>query len=137
MDRLEKFTEKRIVNWWKLYHLARKRNLREHFTFVECQAPPASPSWFGFSLICRDGIDRNDLCRWLDTQGVGNRPVFGGNLLRQPAYQHINRRWIGFLPNSDIVHERAFWIGCWQGLNDAQLEYAIDKIAEYTRRKHD
>ena len=42
---------------------------------------------------------------------------------------------IGDLPNSNIVHERAFWIGCWPGLETSKLEYAMEMIATYVRRK--
>jgi len=134
MDRVDEFVAKRKHNHSYLKELAWSLELDEYF-YLPAQETEAMPSWFGFALICRDGIARNDICRWLDTQGIGNRPVFGGNLLRQPAYQSIRHRVIGNLPNSNVVHERAFWIGCWPGLNDDQLEYAIDKIAEYTRRK--
>ena len=132
MDRLGDFVEKRRYNHEYLYQLARSLGLGEYF-ILPVKYSGINPSWFGFALICKDGINRNDLCQWLDTQGVGNRPVFGGNLLRQPAYQDIPYRQIGDLMNSNIVHERAFWIGCWPGLDNVQLEYAMSKIAEYAR----
>ena len=135
MDRLPVFTEKRRQNHAYLRAVACSLDLGEHF-ILPVQGSLTRPSWFGFALVSRGDTNRNDLCRWLDTQGIGNRPVFGGNLLRQPAYRHIRKRVIGDLHNSNIVHERAFWIGCWPGLEDEQLEYAIEKIAEYTRRKN-
>jgi len=87
-------------------------------------------SYFGFSLICQPHIDRNNLCRYLDSVGVHNRPVFAGNVLRQPAYKDIEYRAPFALPNTDVVHERAFWIGCWPGLSVEQLDYAVEKIKE-------
>ena len=135
MDRLEDFYDKRRHNHAYLWASAVARCMDDYFVLPEIESS-IDPCWFGFAMICKEPI-RNDLCRWLDSQGVGNRPVFGGNLLRQPAYKGIAHRVIGDLHNTDIVHERAFWIGCWPGLSDNQLEYAIDKIAEYVRRKHD
>lgn len=133
MDRLPGFVIQRQLNHDFLRDLAWDCGLHGYFRlpFTENHI---EPSWFGFALICRDGINRNELCRWLDSVGVGNRPLFGGNLLRQPAYTLIPHRVIGDLPNSNIVHEQAFWIGCWPGLKEIQLEYAIDKIVEYVRR---
>jgi CDP-6-deoxy-D-xylo-4-hexulose-3-dehydrase len=131
MDRLPGFIEKRKHNHATLRALAIDSGLQDYFMLSPSEGH-CDPSWFGFALICKPGINRNELCQWLDSQGVGNRPLFGGNLLRQPAYQHIECRMIGDLANSNIVHERAFWIGCWQGLDNDQLEYAIDKIVEYT-----
>ena len=133
MDRLSEFIAKRQHNHAYLRILACS-GLEEHF-ILPIQETHVSPSWFGFTLISRGDFKRNDICQWLDSQGIGNRPVFGGNLLRQPAYRNIEARIIGGLENSNIIHERAFWIGCWPGLEDDQLEYAIEKIAEYVRKK--
>jgi CDP-6-deoxy-D-xylo-4-hexulose-3-dehydrase len=135
MDRLPDFVARRRYNHDYLMQLAKSLGLDEHF-ILPVQEGHLEPSWFGFALICKDGIERNAICQWLDSVGVGNRPVFGGNLLRQPAYKDITRRVIGDLTNSNIVHERAFWIGCWPGLDNVQLEYAMSKIAEYARRKN-
>ena len=133
MDRLLGFVEKRRHNHALLRAMAWSRELNEYF-MLPYACNHCQPSWFGFAMICNPGIDRNALCQWLDGQGVGNRPLFGGNLLRQPAYKSIEARIIGDLHNSNMVHERAFWIGCWPGLEDDQLEYAIQKISEYVRR---
>jgi CDP-6-deoxy-D-xylo-4-hexulose-3-dehydrase len=135
MDRLPGFVEKRRKNHAVLRSASWALGLHDYF-MVPYAENHCQPSWFGFAMICRDGIDRNDLCRWLDSVGVGNRPLFGGNLLRQPAYQDIPHKRIGRLFNSDIVHERAFWIGCWPGLEENQLEYAIEMIAQYVRRNN-
>jgi len=134
VDRLLEFIDKRKHNHAYLQKLAEKLGLGGYFILPYVE-PHISASWFGFAMICRDGVDRNALCRYLDSVGVGNRPVFGGNLLRQPAYRDIPRRVIGDLPNSNIVHERAFWIGCWPGLETSKLEYAMEMIATYVRRK--
>ncbi len=132
IDRLPGFVAKRRHNHDYLRRLAWDLGLNEYFHLPYAENH-VKPSWFGFAMISRGDIRRNDLCRYLDSVGVGNRPVFGGNLLRQPAYKDIPRRVIGDLPNSNVVHEHAFWIGCWPGLEDAQLEYAMDMIAQYVR----
>jgi CDP-6-deoxy-D-xylo-4-hexulose-3-dehydrase len=130
--RLPEFVIKRRRNHALLRALAWTLELDNHFE-LPYRENHVKPSWFGFAMICKDGIKRNDLCQWLDSVGVGNRPVFGGNLLRQPAYRDIPRRVIGDLPNSNIVHERAFWIGCWPGLEQPQLEYAMEMIEKYAK----
>jgi CDP-6-deoxy-D-xylo-4-hexulose-3-dehydrase len=134
MERLDGFVADRRANHEALQRLALDLGLDDYFMLPYAENHCA-PSWFGFALICR-GNFRNELCRWLDSVGVGNRPVFGGNLLRQPGYQNIAHWVVNDLPNSNIVHERAFWIGCWPGLNDDQLEYAMDMICQYVRRQH-
>jgi CDP-6-deoxy-D-xylo-4-hexulose-3-dehydrase len=135
MDRLPEFVEKRRHNHAYLLQLAQAQGLQDYFD-LPFPEPFYNPSWFGFSLISRGEVNRNDICRYLDSVGVGNRPVFGGNLLRQPAYAHIPHRTIGNLYNSNVVHNNAFWIGCWPGLDDRQLEYAIEMIVKYIGREH-
>jgi len=134
MEHLPEFVQKRQENHAFLLYYAEDLGLGEYF-ILPYEEPHVSVSWFGFAMICEDNVNRNDLCHYLDGAGVGNRPVFGGNLLRQPAYRDIPRRVIGDLPNSNIVHERAFWIGCWPGLETSKLEYAMEMIATYVRRK--
>ena len=132
MDKLPGFVEARRLNHAYLRNMAWSLGLDQHFALPYAENH-CQPSWFGFALISRGDISRNEICRWLDSRGVGNRPLFGGNLLRQPAYDDIPHRVIGDLPNSNTVHERAFWIGCWPGLVTYQLEYAIEMIAQFVR----
>jgi CDP-6-deoxy-D-xylo-4-hexulose-3-dehydrase len=133
MDKLDAFTTLRRIHW---YHIGSglfqfggmDKYFMEPYYFWKMHKN--QPSFFGFSLICNPNIDRNKLTRWLDGQGVHNRPVFAGNVLRQPAYKNIAYRTPFPLTNTDIVHDRAFWIGCWPGLSIEQLDYAVEKIKE-------
>ena len=134
MERLPEFVKQRQENHDFLLYYAEDLGLNEYFILPYAEPHVVSVSWFGFAMICEYYVNRNDLCHYLDGAGVGNRPVFGGNLLRQPAYKDIKYRVIGDLPNSNIVHERAFWIGCWPGLETSQLEYAMEMITQYVRK---
>ncbi len=102
--------------------------------FVQPQATAKSdPSWFGYPLtIRRDSpIDRRLLLSFLDERKIGTRLMFAGNILRQPAYQNIQRRVIGNLTNSDWVMERGFWLGVYPGLSKEMLTYVIEQIKEF------
>lgn len=130
MKRLPGFIEARLHNHAYLHSLAHEYKLDEYFMLPKIPLD-RNPSWFGYALICKEGIDRNKLCQFLDKRKIGVRPMFGGNLLRQPAYADIQSRTAANLINSNIVHDSAFWIGCWPGLTNNQLEYAMDMIYEY------
>lgn len=130
IERVHEFTETRRRNHQYLVDQFVDNGLQRYFDFIRFDHH-TDPAWFGFPLICREGVDRNKLCRWLDNQGVGNRPVFSGNILRQPAYKDIVYRSSEDLTNSNIVHERAFWVGCWHGLTTEHLDYTIEKMKEY------
>ena len=90
----------------------------------------SEPSWFGFPLTVTEtaGFTRNDLVRWLNDNKVGTRLLFGGNLLRQPAYADIPKRVIGDLPVSDLIMDRSLWIGLHQSMTREMIEYVVKAL---------
>jgi CDP-4-dehydro-6-deoxyglucose reductase, E1 len=92
----------------------------------------SEPSWFGFPLAVRpeSRLRTDEVTRFLDSRKIGTRVLFGGNLLRQPAYRDIEKRVIGNLPNSDFVADRVFWIGVYPGLNSPMLDYMVESLGE-------
>jgi CDP-6-deoxy-D-xylo-4-hexulose-3-dehydrase len=93
------------------------------------EATPGSvPSWFGFPLTLRKDapVSRQALLRYLDERKIASRLLFGGNLLRQPAYRNITHRVAGDLKVSDIVMDRTFWIGVYPGLTPPMIDYVLD-----------
>jgi CDP-6-deoxy-D-xylo-4-hexulose-3-dehydrase len=127
LNRLDSFIEKRRTNWSYLY-----RNLKglEEFLILPKPTEYSNPSWFGFAITVRDNspISRNDLVKNLNEKKIGTRLLFGGNLLRQPAFIGTPGRVISDLKNSDIVMKNTFWIGVWPGLTEEMLSYVIENI---------
>jgi CDP-6-deoxy-D-xylo-4-hexulose-3-dehydrase len=124
LDRLENFVELRKRNW---------HYLSENLTHLEDQlifpkaAKNSDPSWFGFALTVRSNArkSRNQIVKELNEAKIATRLLFGGNLLRQPAFAGTPRRVIGELINTDIVMNHTFWIGVWPGITTEMLEYVI------------
>ena len=87
--------------------------------------PNSTPSWFGFPITVKNGspVGRDQLIRALDARKIGTRLLFGGNLLRQPAYRGIHRRVVGDLANADRVMNHTFWIGVYPGLTTAMMDF--------------
>jgi CDP-6-deoxy-D-xylo-4-hexulose-3-dehydrase len=87
----------------------------------------SQPSWFGFALTVKgeSPISRNDLVKKLNEFQIGTRLLFGGNLLKQPAFQNTPRRVVSDLRNTDNVMNDTFWIGVWPGLTKPMLDYVI------------
>ena len=127
LDRLDTFVEKRKHNWKYLH-----KNLKglEEFLILPKPTEYSDPSWFGFALTVKNNspISRNDLVIKLNESKIGTRLLFGGNLLRQPAFIGTPRRVVGDLKNSDIVMNQTFWIGVWPGLSEEMLNYVIENI---------
>jgi CDP-6-deoxy-D-xylo-4-hexulose-3-dehydrase len=95
----------------------------------------ANPSWFGFLITIKDesNINRNDLVQHLEDNKIGTRLLFGGNLLKQPAYKNINYRILNNLDNTDRIMNRSFWLGVWPGLHENHYNYIRDVIANYLK----
>jgi CDP-6-deoxy-D-xylo-4-hexulose-3-dehydrase len=93
----------------------------------------SDPSWFGFPITIRPGskIARTKLLRLLDEKKIGSRLLFGGNLLKQPAYKNIEHRKVGDLANSDLIMTNTFWIGVYPGLTEQMLAYVSEVIHDY------
>ena len=120
MGRLKGFIEARKQNFKDLYNGL----LDMQDVFILPQATEyADPSWFGFPLTVKHPYNRETIIKHLEDNGVGTRPLFGGNLTRQPAYMKENYRIVGNLINADIVMNDTFWIGVWPGVDtDYMLE---------------
>ena len=92
--------------------------------------PLARPSWFGFPVTVRAGGDRRRLIQALERRKVATRLLFGGNLLRQPAYRGIPHRVVGDLTQSDRVMAGTFWLGVHPGLTGAHLAFMAEVLRE-------
>ncbi len=129
LDRLESFIDIRRRNWKYL-----RDNLRtlEHLLILPEAAENSDPSWFGFALTVREGSlkSRNEIVQELNAAKIATRLLFGGNLLRQPAFIDTPRRVVGELTNTDIIMNQTFWVGVWPGLSLEMLDYVIETLHE-------
>ena len=127
LDRLDSFIELRRRNW--KYLKAGLKELEEFLALPEA-AEDSDPSWFGFALTVKSGgpKTRNQIVQELNEAKIATRLLFGGNLLRQPAFIGTPQRVIGNLTNTDIVMNDTFWIGVWPGLTLPMLDYVIESM---------
>lgn len=127
LDRLMSFVELRRKNW--NYLKLGLADLTEHLLLPQA-TENADPSWFGFAITVQKSSPktRNEIVQALDQMKIGTRLLFGGNLLRQPAFAGTPRRVHGELTNTDVVMNDTFWIGVWPGLTVPMLDYMIDSI---------
>jgi CDP-4-dehydro-6-deoxyglucose reductase, E1 len=134
LEKLPRFVMARRENWRRLRDAF--ADFEEHLILPE-PTPNSDPSWFGFKLVVREDapFSRGELVSYLEEHGVATRQVFAGNLLRQPAYKDIRHRVVGKLSNTDLVMERAFWVGLYPGVSPEMLDYTIG-VAERFFKHH-
>ena len=125
---------------------ARRRNFKilteglrdlEDVLILPEATPNSDPSWFGFPIAVRPGgpRTREEIVGYLEDHKVATRLLFGGNLLRQPAYRDVNCRVIGDLPGADFIMNNVFWIGVFPGLDQPRLDYMIETLHAAMRAK--
>ena len=82
-------------------------------------------------------FSRTDLARELDRNQIGNRMLFGGNLLRQPAFVQLRQdrpealRVVGEMLGSDEIMSSSLFLGTYPGLTQVMLEQEIKVIADF------
>lgn len=106
----------------------------QFFIFPE-PTPNSHPSWFGFPVLIKENapFSRETIVRYLETKKIATRMLFGGNLLRQPAYKNIQYRVVGSLQNTDRIVNNFFWIGVYPGLTPKMIQYVLDIFDMFMR----
>ena len=156
LKRLKKFIEIRKKNW----HILRTEldEFREFFDFaLPTHAKKWTPngfewdqtgcksecSWFGFMIRVQNNspFSASDLAGYLDKKKIGNRMLFGGNLIRQPAFLQLKKdrkdsfRVVGNLKGADQLMNQALFLGTYPGLSEKMLEYEISVIKKFIKEK--
>ncbi|HEU0297563.1 MAG TPA: lipopolysaccharide biosynthesis protein RfbH [Anaerolineales bacterium] len=131
LKKLPAFIEKRRQNF---NYLTERLSPLQDFFLLPQATPHSSPSWFGFPIYVRPEVPftRDDVVRWLEAHRIGTRLLFGGNLIRQPAYRGYNYRTVGDLHNADEIMRRVFWIGVYPGLTQTMLDYVAETMRTLT-----
>ena len=102
----------------------------------------AECSWFGFMMLVKKTapFTRGELVRRLDEAKIGNRMLFGGNLVRQPAFVGLKKqqpaafRVVGDLAGADRIMNEAVFIGAYPGLTPAMLDYMAETICSFAKQ---
>ena len=132
LKKLPGFVEKRRANFNRLKE--QLQELEEYLILPEA-CPDSAPSWFGFLMTCREGVDKNQIVSYLENHGVQTRMLFSGNLVRQPCFDEMRQegrgyRVAGALTQTDLIMERSFWIGVYPGMTEKMTDYMAKTIKE-------
>lgn len=135
IKKVPSFTERRRHNFERLYNAL--TDLQDKFILPEA-CPNSKPSWFGFLLTCREGVDRVKVVKYLEEHGVQTRNLFAGNLIKHPCFDEMRKtgkgyRVIGSLENTDRIMRDTFWVGIYPGMTDEKIDYMAKIIKEAVR----
>lgn len=132
LKKLPEFVEKRRHNHARFYSALSQYD--DLFVLPEA-TKNSNPSWFGFTLTLRKSLsfNRSELIQHLESHKVGTRLLFGGNLLRQPAFSGIQHRISDKLYNSDVITENSFWIGVHPGITDEMIDYICTVFEDFIK----
>lgn len=126
------FVERRRHNFDRLYNGLKDC---EDKLILPVPAENSRPSWFGFMMTVKDGIDRTKVVRYIEDHGVQTRNLFAGNLTKHPCFDEMRQsgegyRVVGELTNTDRIMKDTFWIGVYPGMTDEMIDYMIKTIKE-------
>ncbi len=132
IEKLQGFVERRRENFERL-----KNGLAgtEDKLILPVPCENSKPSWFGFLITCKDGIDRNKVVQYVEAHGVQTRMLFAGNLIKHPCFDQMRisgkgYRVVGELANTDKIMKDTFWVGIYPGMTDEMIDYIAKTIHE-------
>ena len=126
------FVEKRRHNFDRLR--AALEEVEDKLILPE-PCPNSKPSWFGFLLTCREGVDKNQVVQYIEDHGVQTRMLFAGNIVKQPCFDEMRAsgkgyRVVGDLAVTDRIMKDTFWLGVYPGMTDEKIDYMAKVIKE-------
>ncbi len=130
LKKLSNFVEKRKHNF-NLLKEALSRISDKVILPEPCEN--SDPSWFGFLITCKAGIDRNKIVNFIEDNGVQTRMLFAGNIIKHPCFDQMRKlksgyRVVGKLKNTDRIMNDSFWLGVYPGMNDEMIDYMAETV---------
>ena len=135
LKKLPSFVERRRHNFARLREALADM---EEFFILPKATEHAHPSWFGFLLTCRAGVDRANVVRDMEEHGIQTRMLFAGNLTKHPCFDEMRGsgegyRIVGALTETDRIMNDTFWLGVYPGLTDEKIDYMAQTVKDAVR----
>ena len=136
LEKFPSFVERRKHNFARLKNALLPAS---DFLILPEPAKNSDPSWFGFLITCKEGVDRNRLVQYVEKKGVQTRMLFAGNLTKHPCFDQMRQenrgyRVVGDLAQTDRIMNNTFWVGVCPGMSDEMSDYMAKTIIEGARQ---
>lgn len=131
LDKVSQFKKIREKNFSRLLRFF--RNYEETFILPK-QDSRVRTQWLAFPLTIRKNapFGRLEIVKYLEQNNIQTRPIFTGNVLKQPGFRGIPHRTVTkSYPATNEIMERGFVIGCHHGLEDKQITKLEQTFASF------
>lgn len=132
LKKLPMFIQSRRDNWDRL-----KEGLKDCTDKLILPEPTknSTPSWFGFIMTVKEGVDCVEVVKYLEAHNVQTRRLFAGNLVKHPCFDEMRKNGTGYrivdsLDNTDRIMRDSFWVGVYPGLDNDRIDYIVKIIHE-------
>lgn len=131
MKKIDLFANRRRHNFARLKQALSKCDK----IILPVAAENSNPSWFGFLITCKEGVDSNKVVDYIESHNVQTRRLFAGNLIKHPCFDEMRKekkgyRVVGELTNTDRIMHDTFWVGVFPGMTDEMIDYMAKTILE-------
>lgn len=132
LDKFPSFVERRRHNFSRLKEAM--KGTEDKYIMPEA-CPDSNPSWFGFLITCKEGVDRNRVVQYVEEKGIQTRMLFAGNLTKHPCFDEMRAQGTGYrivdnLENTDRIMNDTFWVGVYPGMTNEMIDYMAKVLKE-------
>lgn len=132
LEKFPSFVEKRKENFKRLKLILEPVS---HKLILPEPAENSEPSWFGFLITCKNGVDRNKVVQYVESKGIQTRMLFAGNLTKHPCFNEMRKSGEGYrvvstLENTDRIMRDTFWVGVYPGMTKEMIDFMGKVIIE-------
>ena len=143
LEKFPSFVERRRYNFNRMKDKILAADETAHITeklILPEACADSNPSWFGFPITCKNGMERNQVVQYMEGHGVQTRMLFAGNLTKHPCFDEMRAagegyRIVGSLENTDRIMADTFWIGVYPGMTDEKIDYMAKTLIEAVERE--
>lgn len=137
LKKFPSFVERRRHNFDRL---RKALEVAEDKLILPVPLEDSNPSWFGFLITVKEGIDRKKVVEYIESKNVQTRLLFAGNIVKQPCFDDMRKtkkgyRVIGDLTVTDHIMNNTFWVGVYPGMTDQMIDDMAKVIIEAVEQK--
>jgi CDP-6-deoxy-D-xylo-4-hexulose-3-dehydrase len=137
LEKFPSFVEKRKYNFKRL---RKALECVEDKIILPVPCENSDPSWFGFLITCKEGVEKNKVVEYCESHGVQTRMLFAGNITKQPVFDEMRAsgegfRVVGDLQVTNSIMYNTFWVGVYPGMTDEMIDYMAKTIIDAVNAK--